>query len=527
MASYVDITNILNFAVAFKPTSAFPLDARSMFGSYSAAVAAASTAAEPGSSDSIYYIGQTLTVYENDVVASYQIQPDKTLKAIGANVIPDDKTIVLDNNDTLSLKSFGVQYFKYIHADNVIQGSYTYPDGMPQDATAGDFVKIGETYYKYDGSDWTVADAQPVLASRYELTAGWKAGLEPKVIQNADSSYELAWYEPSTTTVEGLQSAVASLSTKVDTIDSKVDANKAELEGKISDEVTRATEAEGALNTRVTTNTNDINTLKADASTEGSVLNSISKAIDQVMNNPDASMNSIQELVTWTQEHAADALELSNSVTANATAIKALEDLLGTSLPEDAQATTVIDYIVEKVGKETTRATNAEKALSDRIDSLETANSKLGTAAQKNVEDFATAAQGQKADTAVQSVVKGTGNGKISVDGTEIEVYAPTIADITTPGVIKPDGTSISVDSNGVASVTAVDVSKVTGLDTKLEEIQNGAESNTKNYIDENFVAKTNIAGTTNIADTLDGASNAKVVSEKAFLNALIWKTTM
>ena len=38
MASYAGITNTLDFAVAFSPKTAFPLDVRSMFGSYDAAV---------------------------------------------------------------------------------------------------------------------------------------------------------------------------------------------------------------------------------------------------------------------------------------------------------------------------------------------------------------------------------------------------------------------------------------------------------------------------------------------------------
>lgn len=47
----------------------------------------------------------------------------------------------------------------------------------------------------------------------------------------------------------------------------------------------------------------------------------------------------------------------------------------------------------------------------------------LGTAAFKATGDFATAAQGAKADTAVQSVTTGTANGTIKVDGTAVSVY--------------------------------------------------------------------------------------------------------
>ena len=46
----------------------------------------------------------------------------------------------------------------------------------------------------------------------------------------------------------------------------------------------------------------------------------------------------------------------------------------------------------------------------------------LGTAAFKNTGDFATAAQGAKADSAVQSVAEGSQNGYISVDGTDVPV---------------------------------------------------------------------------------------------------------
>lgn len=70
----------LNFATSFNPTSAFPLDARSYFESLEAAQAAASSAVEVGSADSVYHYGETIVVVENGKATSYIIQPDKTLK---------------------------------------------------------------------------------------------------------------------------------------------------------------------------------------------------------------------------------------------------------------------------------------------------------------------------------------------------------------------------------------------------------------------------------------------------------------
>ena len=52
----------LNFAVGFNRTSAFPLDANSYFEDYNAAVEAVAGAAEVGSADSAYYIGQIIII---------------------------------------------------------------------------------------------------------------------------------------------------------------------------------------------------------------------------------------------------------------------------------------------------------------------------------------------------------------------------------------------------------------------------------------------------------------------------------
>ena len=74
--SYTQITNMLDFQKAFKPAGAFPLDARSMFGTKTAADAAAASAVLAGSADqskSSYYVGQMVTVFENDVVTHYTI----------------------------------------------------------------------------------------------------------------------------------------------------------------------------------------------------------------------------------------------------------------------------------------------------------------------------------------------------------------------------------------------------------------------------------------------------------------------
>ena len=85
----------LNFAVAFNPQTAFPLDARYYFDSLSAAQTAAQGAVEVGSATGTYFFGQTVVVVESSVATLYVIQPDKTLQPVGSTVLGDGKSITV------------------------------------------------------------------------------------------------------------------------------------------------------------------------------------------------------------------------------------------------------------------------------------------------------------------------------------------------------------------------------------------------------------------------------------------------
>lgn len=99
MSSYKPITNVLDFNVALKPSKAFPLDPRTMFGSFAEAQAAAATAEDAGSDKTIYYFGQTVTVYEDGIAKSYLIQPDEN--GVGALVKVTLPTVTTSDNGKL------------------------------------------------------------------------------------------------------------------------------------------------------------------------------------------------------------------------------------------------------------------------------------------------------------------------------------------------------------------------------------------------------------------------------------------
>lgn len=457
MASYTGITNILDFAVAFNPSTAFPLDARSMFGSKAAAEAAAATAQNAGSSSTVYYFGMPLTVFENDEATMYVINGDGTLKEVGKATYGDGKTITLSaDTGALSLKSFGEEYYAYHSADTVLDSTgCTYPDAMPEGAAAGDYTQIDSVWYTYDGTAWAEAAAAPITTAYYELVTGWKEGLEPKVVGNSADGYALAWYEPSSTTIEGINSIVSSLQTTVE-----------------------------GMNDRVTNNTNAINVLNGDETVEGSVKQQVTAKVAEIIAGAGEDFDTLKEIEDWISNHGSDAAAMNSSITANATAIAALQSLVG-ELPEGTQATTVIEYIAEAI--------NA--AVAD-------------------------------IDTGVMEVTAGD-NGYVNVDGTPVKVYEAPIANTTTPGDVKPDGTSITVDENGTISVGAVDVAKVTGLDEKITNELDTLENQLRSDVGDEYVAKSDVATATTLQTDAEQASDTKVPSEKAFVSALTWKTTM
>lgn len=109
----------------------------------------------------------------------------------------------------------------------------------------------------------------------------------------------------------------------------------------IEDAKTAATYDDTQVKADIEANAEAIALLNDGSTVEGSVDYKIAQAVAAIMENPDDTMNSINELVTWCNDHAADALELSNKVSANETDIAAFEELVGST----AVATQITDAI--------------------------------------------------------------------------------------------------------------------------------------------------------------------------------------
>lgn len=87
MANYIEnFASKLDFAMPFQRTGKFPLDRTDLFSSYSDAVKyAAGDTADPDSRAlcGTSYVGQVITVFENDVVTVYKIGANRQLESIG------------------------------------------------------------------------------------------------------------------------------------------------------------------------------------------------------------------------------------------------------------------------------------------------------------------------------------------------------------------------------------------------------------------------------------------------------------
>lgn len=110
----------LNFSVSFKPTGAFPINANQYFKSLTEAQAAAATAEEVGSTNTVYHYGMKLLVAQNGVDTWYTIQRDGTLLAEGSG---GSGGVDFTTDESLSLKD-GVLS---VNTANVVEGDNTLP----------------------------------------------------------------------------------------------------------------------------------------------------------------------------------------------------------------------------------------------------------------------------------------------------------------------------------------------------------------------------------------------------------------
>lgn len=259
---------------------------------------------------------------------------------------------------------------------NVIKGYVTTINDSANDNTVPT-TKAAKDYIDEKVADVVAGSIEGLgaLASKDEVSeAELEAALKTKINGKADQTALDAEVNRAKAAEEANATAAANAKAAADKAQGEVDA----------------------VEERVTTVEGDLTTLKSGAETEGSVDYKISQAVAAIMENPDETMNSINELVTWINDHAQDALELSNKVTTNEQDIQALETLVGNT-GVAAQITAAIEAALKVDGNDKyALATNLTAAIA-RIAALEP---KSHEHANKDVLDGITAEKVTKWDGA-------------------------------------------------------------------------------------------------------------------------------
>ena len=222
----------LNFAVGFNRTSAFPLDANSYFESYAAAAAAIRGAAEVGSADSAYYLGQLIIINDKTEDASkgiglYQITGvagNATLTPFGKATTADE----LGQQVTALQGQITTINGKLILADETHDG-FLSKEGFKKlkGIAAGAQVNVIETV-KVNGQALTPTDkAVNIDLGDYATTAAVAAGY---VAKEAGKGLSTNDYDA---TAKGI---VDGITAKVEAVDAKFGNyyNKQEVEDKIA-----------------------------------------------------------------------------------------------------------------------------------------------------------------------------------------------------------------------------------------------------------------------------------------------------
>lgn len=202
----------------------------------------------------------------------------------------------------------------------------------------------------------------------------------------------------------------------------------------------------------------------------------VSDAIAAIVAEAPEAYDTLKEISDWISSHVDDAAAMNSQINTNKTDIADLKILIG-QLPEGAASTTIVAYISEVINASQANLTSA--IATAKSEAISTAATDATIKADKVFADvkeyadglavnYATAEQGVKADTAVQSVATGTANGAISVDGIDIAVkgldsaaYAKT-TDFESAGSVK------ALADGQVATNT----SDISALKTKVETLE-------------------------------------------------------
>ena len=223
----------LNFYTSFEPASAFPLDARSYFESYEAAVEAAASAKEVGDVTTKFYYGQNVAVVENGVATMYIIQPDNTLAEVGGKVDINENVFAHDEDGKLNLFGFaeavaGAQLMKvdgklaWVKPDQTtVEGLQATVKGLEERMTAaeGNIEGLAERVTTAEGDIDAVEERATALEGRADSAEERLTAVEAEVEKKANAADVYTKEQTNSAIATAVSEAAHLQRTKVDSVE--------------------------------------------------------------------------------------------------------------------------------------------------------------------------------------------------------------------------------------------------------------------------------------------------------------------
>lgn len=500
----------LNFAVGFNRTSAFPLDANSYFESYAEALAAVRGAAEVGSSDSAYYLGQLIIVNDktdapDKGIALYQITGvvgNATLTKFGQATSADE----LGERITALQNSISVINGKLILADEnhdgfMSKGDFAKLKGIAEGAQVNviegvkvDGVDLVPTDKKVniDLSGYVKKDGDKVLSDNNydDASKAIVDGIEAKVAAEADRASKAE---------KANADAIAGLGTRLTTAEGTIQTHGAD----IADLKTKIVGLTGAMHF-VGTSTTDP-TLEAGATIEGK----------DAFASGDVCLFGKKEYVydgaKWV-ELGDEGSHLTKTEAAETYATK-------TQVAADiGSAKTELTAAIETAKTEAigTAGTNADAKIAEALKAYTTTEALNAELAKKlEAKDLADYAKTADVDTKLgKKVDKVEGKSLVS------DALIAKMEGIQDNAVIKSVGAGLALSEEKELSVDAetipaIAIAKVTGLQAALDTKQTAEQVSAA--IASAKIKSTQIEGTVASAATADKVANALTVGGKVY----------
>lgn len=423
----------LDFAVAFNRQTAFPLDAKSYFESLEAAQAAAASAQEAGSSETVYYYGQQIAVVDSGKATLYVIQPDKTLKEVGGNILINENVFSKSEDGTLDLLGFA-------------------------DAVGGaQLVKTEDGKVSWVKPDTTTVEGLSTAIESLKTTVGDdKSGLVKQVADN----------KAAIDTLNGASTVQGSVAYQIAQVVAGADESFDTLK-EIADWIAGHKTDAASMNSQINTNKDDIAALKTKVG-DTSVADQIAAAVDAALKDGESDKYALADDLA-TANGKITALQGLVGETAVATQISDAID--GALKVDGAEKYALASHTHEIANVTGLQAILDAKAAASDVETLQSTvdglEAKAHEHANKTVLDSITADKVSAWDAAQANVIE-----SIKLNGVAIALAADKSVNIAipaataeVPGLVKVDGDSIAV-SDGVISVNSVSTDKlVQGVD--------------------------------------------------------------